>query len=120
LVIGVNEMIKKSLALGSAVLWAAAAMGYAATADAYLYTYQSGYFAACSANYYAQANSFCWSDLTQSYAVNMSYVQGIKLVSTYCYSGSCVPDSSTVYTDQIYSTVIYIVNNLGAFYIHCL
>ena len=107
-------MTTKLLKLSAAVLWAATAIGTAAQADAYIYTYQDGDYASCSASYYAQENKFCWSSELQDFAFNMHYVQGIKLVSNRCWSGACNNDSSTVYTESIYSTGRKIVANIGA------
>jgi hypothetical protein len=90
----------KLFKLGVCIAWGAVAVSSATPASAYALTYQSGAYAACSANY----SSGFFSDGVCSGA-EFNYEQTIKFVSTTCNAGGgCTDQMGVTYTDFVYPT----------------
>jgi hypothetical protein len=83
--------------VGACIAWAAVAISGATPASALISTYQSGSYAACSANitadFYDDSCGQFWS-----------YRQTIRLVSSTCNGGGCSNDVGDVRTEFAYPT----------------
>jgi hypothetical protein len=93
-----NQVLKA----GAGILWAAVAIGTAASANADAFTGQTGNYATCGGSYSVYPRSWCHDLEMDTYEFYTNYTQQIKLVSTACSSGPCSADTSTVYVDAVY------------------
>jgi hypothetical protein len=83
----------KTMKMFACLAWIAAAVSSAAPVEAFAVTMQSGYYAACSANYTPQPYTQC---------LELNYTQTIKFIASSCSSGSCSQDAASVRTDIVY------------------
>jgi hypothetical protein len=106
-------MTPNIIKLAAALAWGGVAVSSASPASALAIMNQSGAYATCAANYYAQELGHCWqgsgqideSGIESGYVLyETHYKQQIRfVVSSTCNADGCSTDTSEVYVDAVYS-----------------